>query len=125
MSETTNQAVKKDMNLNPTGKGGFGDNPQNQSPGGWKKENVFSYQYKRFMGMSTNEFKAFADVIKAGTCTMVERAAWFRVKDMHDSLSDVKEITDRTEGKAPQNIDMTSNGETIAPLLVTFVSDDD
>ena len=30
-----------------------------------------------------------------------------------NGLLDAKEITDRVEGKAQQNIDMTSNGETI------------
>ena len=37
---TTQQAT--DMNRNPEGKGGFGDNPQNRNPGGWKKEESIS-----------------------------------------------------------------------------------
>ena len=116
--------VTRDMNINPTGKGGFKDRPQDISPGGWKKEMVFSYQYKRFMNMSAGEFEAFAKTPK-DKMTMVELGAYMRVKAMLKSLPDTKEITDRTEGKAAQGLDITSNGETLAPLLVTFVTADE
>lgn len=33
-------ATKQDYNRNPTGRGGFGDNPQNRHNGAWKKENT-------------------------------------------------------------------------------------
>jgi wyosine [tRNA(Phe)-imidazoG37] synthetase (radical SAM superfamily) len=114
----TSDLVKKIPN--PTGKGGFQERPEQINRNGtWKPEMVFSYQYKRFMNMNTNDFKAFAETIKAGTCTMVELAAWNRVKEMQKSLPDVKEITDRTEGKAPQFVDITSGGE---PLSITTVN---
>lgn len=32
--------TKQDYNRNPTGRGGFGDNPQNRHNGAWKKENT-------------------------------------------------------------------------------------
>lgn len=95
---------------NPTGKGGFGERPQDISPGGWKKENVFSYQFKRFMNMSIDEFKAFAKTPK-GAMTMAEHLAYSRVAAAHKSLPDFKEIADRTEGKAFQKMDITSDGE--------------
>jgi hypothetical protein len=120
--ETTKQVYDKPRN--PKGKGGFQDHPELRSDGGWKKEMVFSYQYKRFMNMSAKDFIAFSDKIKAQDCTMVERAAYMRVKDMHKSLPDIKEITDRTEGKSKESVDITSNGETMAPVLVKFVDSD-
>lgn len=102
---TTQQAT--DMNRNPDGKGGFGDNPQNRNPGGWKKEESISYQYNRLGRMSDEEFAEYTPKTK------FERIAYNRIKDAEDSLNDTKEITDRVEGKAPQSIDMTSKGESI------------
>lgn len=91
---------------NPTGKGGFGDNPQNRNPGGWKPSVTFSYQYKRFMNMPMVELETWLRKNK-DTMTVVEHLAYKRVLAAKRSLSDVKEITDRTEGKAPQSIEHT------------------
>jgi len=97
---------------NPTGKGGFGDNPGNRNPGGWNKENTISYQYRRFLNMTPNELEDFAKTPKKER-TVAMDIAYSQVLASRKSLPHVKEITDRTEGKAPQTIDMTSNGETI------------
>jgi len=85
---------------NPTGKGGFGDNPQNRNPGGWSKDKSIPYQYHRFLAMPLEEFNAFQPH------TMVEQIAYNRVKKAQKSLNDVREITDRTEGKAKQELTM-------------------
>ena len=105
---TTQQA--SGMNRNPTGKGGFGDNPQNRNPGGWKKEESISYQYNRLGRMTDEEFASYVPQTK------FERIAYNRIKDAESSLNDTKEITDRVEGKAPQSVDMTSNGESVNPF---------
>lgn len=101
---------------NPTGKGGFKDHPELRSNGGWKKENVFSYQYRRFMNMSIEELKEYK-AKKDKDRTVVEDLAFRRVVEAQNSLLDVKEITDRTEGKAPQAIDITSKGESVIPIM--------
>lgn len=107
---TTQQAnTGRGGNRNPEGKGGFGDNPQNRNPGGWKKEESISYQYNRLGRMSDEEFAEYVPKTK------FERIAYNRIKDAENSLNDTKEITDRVEGRAPQSIDMTSNGESINP----------
>lgn len=97
---------------NPTGKGGFGDNPQNRSDGGWKKEDSISYQYNRLMRMTADEFEEFKSSEKL---TMAQKIAINRIKGALKedafSLNETKEITDRTEGKAPQKIDLTSDGD--------------
>lgn len=116
---TTTQQVP-----NPTGKGGFGDNPQNISPGGWKKENTISYQYNRFLNMTPEQLRAYGDVPESER-TVAMDIAYQRVVASRKSLPDVKEITDRTEGKAPQSIDMTTNGKDIViPILGGLTQED-
>lgn len=118
--ETSDQ-VKKHI-PNPTGKGGFKDNPQNRSDGTWDSKMVFSYQYKRFMNMTVDELKAYNSKPDSER-TVVEDLAYSRVLAAKKSLPDVKEITDRTEGRAAQSIDLTSNGETLKTALVEFIGD--
>lgn len=119
--ESTNQVLKKKtpQERNPTGKGGFQDHPELRSPGGWRKEMVFSYQYKRFMNMSEEEFSAWPKTPKSER-TMVELGAYMRVKEMLNSLPDAKEITDRTEGRAAQSVDVTTNGKDLPSPIISL-----
>lgn len=116
------QTIKQDYNRNPSGKGGFGDNPQNRGSGSWNKEMVFSYQYRRFMNMSLNElneWRALGDMEKK----VVEELAYQAVMRAKSSLPDIKEITDRTEGKAKESLDITTDGESLNK--VKQLSDDE
>lgn len=105
-------------NANPTGKGGFGDNPQNRSNGKWKKENSISYQYNRLLAMTEEEYNAFKPVTNAEKIAhrRIERA----IRDDDESLKETKEITDRTEGRAKQDISIEAD-EKAAPLIRGFV----
>ncbi len=103
MNESTNQVTPPELR-NPTGKGGFGEHPEHRSDGGWDKTKVFSYQYKRFMNMTISELEEWGKTPKDSR-TVVEDLAYRRVVEARKSLPDVKEITDRTEGRAPQSID--------------------
>lgn len=105
----TSKQVKKHI-PNPTGKGGFNERPQDRNSGHWDSKMVFSYQYKRFMNMTTAELKLYASKPDTDR-TVVEDLAYSRVIAAKKSLPDVKEMTDRTEGKAPQSIDLTTGGE--------------
>ena len=99
MPENTTNQVKTPPN--PTGKGGFGDNPQNRNPGGWDKTQSISYQYNRIGRMSDEEFAKFVPE------NQFQKIAYARLKAARDEkfgLADTKEITDRIEGKAPQFI---------------------
>lgn len=98
---------------------GFNVHPENISSGRWKKENSISYNYHLFLAMPDLEFEQYIPKTKA------QRIAYNRVKEAEENLNDTKEITDRTEGKASQSIDMTSNGESIKPILVEFINADD
>mgnify|MGYP001575058702 FL=1 len=55
--EITTEQVKNVPN--PTGKGGFKDNPQNKNPGGRPKNSLKSYVAKRFSLMSDEEKEAW------------------------------------------------------------------
>lgn len=115
---TTQQDTGKHI-PNPTGKGGFGDHPENRNPGGWKKEESISYQYNLIGRMSDEELENFVPK------TQFQKIALARVKQARDErygLPDAKELADRTEGKPSQAIDMTSKGESINVLAVEFVN---
>ena len=102
---TTQQVNEPDKNVpNPTGKGGFGDNPQNRNPGGWKPETTISYQYRRFLAMQLPELLEWEKTIPKEERTAAMDIAYAQVIASRRSLPHVKEITDRTEGKAPQYI---------------------
>lgn len=104
--------------LNPKGKGGFGDNPQNRSNGKWKKENSISYQYNRLLAMTDDEYSEFKPVTRAEKIAKlrIERA----LRDDDESLKETKEITDRTEGKAKQDIGIDVDDKAV-PLIRGFV----
>lgn len=107
---------------NPTGKGGFGDNPQNINPGGRpKNQDSITAQYRIMLNMTQSEID---DLLKRKyELTIAQRIALARVKDALKSgeskgLYNTIEITDRTEGKAKQVIDANISRPPAA--LVTF-----
>lgn len=94
---------------------GFNKHPENRSNGHWKAENTISYQYKRFLNMTPDQLSEFAKT-PSSERTIAMDIAYQRVLASRKSLMDVKEITDRTEGKASQSMDITSQGESINPF---------
>lgn len=95
---------------------GFDKNPQNRNPGGWKPENTISYQYRRMLNMTPDELKAFRD-IPTKDRTVAMDIAYAQVIQSQKSLLHAKEVTDRTEGKAQQFVDMTTGGEPMKALV--------
>lgn len=104
-------ATKQDnpMNRNPTGKGGFQERPQDRNDGRWNKDDSISYQYNKLLRMSPEELDEYIPGTNA------QAIAKTRILSARGEagLLDTKEITDRVEGKAPQSIDMTTNGKDI------------
>lgn len=97
---------------------GFDKHPENRSDGRWKKEESLSYLYNRFGRMSREELKNYKPK------TDFEEIALARLKAARNpnrGLNDTKEITDRTEGKAPQSIDLTTGGKAFEPVVVEFI----
>lgn len=105
---------------NPTGKGGFKDNPQNMSGGMWSKDTSISYWYNKLLRMDLTEFNEFEPN------TMAQQLALNGVKEAKAELNYLKEVTDRTEGKASQSTDITSNGSTISNTpIIQFIETED
>jgi predicted transcriptional regulator len=64
--------------------------------------------------------------------TVAEDLAFKRVYNAQKELAEFKEVADRTEGRAPQSIDMTTKGEKIgnsteeiAKLIQGIIQEDD
>lgn len=114
--DTTQQVHKNKLNPpNPNGKGGFGENPHHRNPGGWDKTGSISYQYNLLMRLKPDELKDYEPT------TVAQEIALARIKAARSSdkgLNDTKEVTDRTEGKAPQSMDITSGGERLPTVII-------
>ena len=123
MSTATNQAVNgRDENgrfaigNKPTV--GFHTNPERRSDGRWRKEDSVTYQYRRMLAMTDDELEAFIPETQAQKIAKMRimRAA----RDDDKSLAETKEITDRTEGKARQDIGIETD-EKVVPIIRGFV----
>ena len=95
-----------DMNRNPSGKGGFGDNPQNRNPGGRpKNEQRFGYWLQFFKNLTSKEFKEYTTNRSPDDMYVAELIAFERVTNARKDLAEYKEVADRTEGRAKQVIE--------------------
>ncbi len=108
-------------NRNPEGKGGFRDNPQNRSDGGWKKEDSIGYQYRMLQRLTIEELEKWIDENPKSIRTVAQDLAYKALIKAQKELPYLKEVTDRSEGKAPQSMDITSGGEPIKGALVEFI----
>jgi hypothetical protein len=108
---------------NPTGKGGFKDNPQNRSDGAWKKTETFRYWYEIFKEMSVSEFKQWQKDNLEDTRSIASNLAFRRIFNALDDLKEFQEVADRSEGKAPQTVrgDFTGNIDIDIPEEVVDV----
>ena len=97
---------------------GFHTNPERRSDGRWRKEDSVTYQYRRMLAMTDDELEAFIPETQAQKIAKMRimRAA----RDDDKSLAETKEITDRTEGKARQNIGIETD-EKAVPIIRGFV----
>ncbi len=110
-------------NNNPTGVGGFVDNPQNiNTSGSWEPKDSISFQYKRFMKMTVDELKKWIIETPESEQTVAQGLAYSSVLRAKGSRKDLKEVTDRTDGKPPQSIDLSTLGRPItAPLIISDI----
>lgn len=119
LDNPTPSGFKKNGTVNnPTGKGGFRDNPQNKANGRWKKEYSASYQYNRWDNTESSDILKYAkawDIIPIDEHDRKdpELMAWIESHRSHKgveerslrlylramtSLADSREIDNRTEG---------------------------
>jgi len=99
---------------NPLGKGGFAENPQNRSRGTWSKDTSISYWYNYLIRLDIEAFRDF----QPGT--MAQELAYAAVLEAKEELAYLKEVTDRTEGKASQAIDVTSDGNELKQTIIKW-----
>jgi hypothetical protein len=110
---TSNQ----DMNRNPTGKGGFKDNPQNRNNGTWNSEDSISFQYKKLIRMPVNDFKNWLQDYPEKDRTVAQELAYNAVVKARKDLKYLIELTNRTEGTSKQSIDV--NGDLSVTTLLS------
>jgi len=101
---TTNQV--KDMNRNPTGKGGFGDNPEHRNNGSWKKEDTPRYKLEQMMKLDEETLRRVAEDTSA---PLFERKLAIAVKK--GDWREIKEMIEQVYGKAKETIDTNITGE--------------
>lgn len=104
--------MEKRKPRNPTGKGGFKDNPQNKANGRWTKETSIPYNYNYLIRLTPAEFDKFKPE------TIAQQLAYNAIVQATSDLPYLKEVTDRTEGKPLQAIDHTTDGEKINQVTV-------
>lgn len=97
---------------NPTGKGGFGDNPQNRCPN-WSKETSISYWQNYFIRRTIAELEEWNEMTPDSERTAAQQIAYNNVMKAKDALDYQKELSDRTEGKPKQvsEIDLNASGQ--------------
>lgn len=118
--KTLEQAeVKRDMNLNPTGKGGFADHPENINFGGRPKNpQSFTWWMNNFKEMSVTDFLAWAKNTPNSERTVAADLAYQRVLNSRNQLDEFKEVANRTEGMPLRRQELTgADGGSIDVLL--------
>ena len=103
------------MNRNPTGKGGFKDNPQNIGDGRPKNQQSITYWMHQFLDMTQKEFKDWDSKDKPMAAVLAHKA----VENSKVELPERKEVADRTEGRAKQTFEHA--GEVISTVNVRII----
>lgn len=122
------EMTKDDYRNNPTGKGGFRDNPQNRSDGSWRKEGSFSYWLNKFKRMNSSEFETYALNNDFKELPVAAKIAYQRIVNSLNSLREFQEVANRTEG-APEritinNINAQQNNDYTDPSILADVLKD-
>lgn len=109
-------ATDQDMNRNPTGKGGFGDNPQNRNPGGWRKEDTPRYKLEKMMKLSHKELQDFAldednPLFDRKIAKFIADGDWKTIKDMvAEVYGTPKQTIEQTVIEQPIPLEDLTNG---------------
>lgn len=119
--------VKKGMVNNPTGKGGFGDHPENACHGRWRKEDSYTYNVNKYGRMTDIELQEVILQAKGGELTQFQRAALQTVLDMQkkEGWKKLVDTVDRVDGKALQPVEQTVNGYVPPTINIEFVKDNE
>lgn len=119
--------AKKGTVNNPTGKGGFGDHPENACRGRWRKEDSYTYNVNKYGRMTDIELQEVILQAKGGELTQFQRAALQTVLDMQkrEGWKKLVDTVDRVDGKALQPVEQTVNGHVPPTINIEFVKGDE
>ena len=113
--------LKQGAVLNPEGKGGLQERPEDiNRTGRPKNEQRFGYWLQFFKNLTSKEFKEYALSRNEDDMYVAEIIAYERVKASRKDLGEYKDLADRTEGKALQT--MKHEGDMITGLKVEIVN---
>lgn len=111
---------------NPTGKGGFGDNPQNRNPGHWNPRLSPSFLANKFLRLTPAQLQGEA---QRSDLTVVERMVICQLLDAigadlkpRDRSDLAERVYDRAEGKPVAKIDAAVD-QTPPPIINLTVAD--
>ena len=107
-NKTTDQVTAP----NPTGKGGFGDHPENRNPGGWKKEDTPRFKLEQMMKMSFEELEKVATDKEA---PLFERKMAKCLAD--GNWKEIREMIAEVYGTPKSSVDVTSGGQQIQTVV--------
>ncbi len=101
-------------------KTGFHTNPERRSNGKWNKDDSINYWYNKLGRMSDEEFDSFKP------STLIQRIAKANIQiavgeDENLALKATIEITNRTEGRPKQSIDMDMQDDNEEHIIRGFV----
>jgi hypothetical protein len=112
--------LKQGAILNPTGKGGLQERPEDINFGGRPKNSEsFAYWYRAFKDMTVKELKEWQHNNPEETRTVASDLAFTRMVNAKKDLKEYQEIADRSEGKAVQT--MKHEGDLITGIKVEIV----
>lgn len=112
--------LKQGAVLNPTGKGGLQERPEDiNRTGRPKNEQRFGYWLQFFKNLTSKEFKEYALSRNEDDMYVAEIIAYERVKASRKDLGEYKDLADRTEGRALQT--MKHEGDLITGIKVEIV----
>ena len=113
--------------LNPAGKGGFGEHPENRHDGRWSMEDSIPYWFNKFQRMALEEFNEWLTVHPT-EITPAIKTAWQRVNEMmqggKDALAPTDMVLDRTIGKPRMTVDNNVGVQDDNRLEITFKGKD-
>ena len=106
--------------INPTGKGGFKDRPEDINAGGRPKNaESFAYWYGQFKNMSVKDLKSWQNDNPEDTRTVASDLAFVRVINARKDLREFQEVANRSEGMPKQSIE-TQGDNTITVTIKDY-----
>lgn len=109
MAKTTDQVRPAP---NPTGKGGFGDHPENRNPGGWKKEDTPRYKLEQMMKLQSAELQVIADDNDA---PLFERKLAAAI--INGQWREIEAMINQVYGKPKESVEHTNPDGNLTPVV--------